>query len=360
MKRSKAYWVRRTAALEAALHSIAESKADEIIRAYERSIDGINRDIRKVFSEFTAITALSKEEGQKLLNGADSDMLYQDLLKLLHDIDDPAIQADIMSRINAQAYGARITCLEAVKANAYIQLRKVANKAAKAQNALYTDTLQKSYYTNIYNIAKGMDCGINFSILPQQAINKALHEEWKGSNYSNRVWVHNDRFIKAVQKTIENGLISGHSVSRMAEQLQEYVKDTAPGGIIESTTKLVQSETAHFMSQGQLQAYEEIGIARYRFMSALSERTCATCGALDGKIFEVSKAVEGENYPPIHPRCRCITIIEDAAPKTRIARDPLTSKNYKVDGSITFEEWAHSLSPEQQKAFKYYKVMQGE
>nr|DAZ12943.1 MAG TPA: minor capsid protein [Caudoviricetes sp.] len=356
MKRSKVYWVRRTAALEAALHSIAESKADEIIRAYERSIDGINRDIRKVFSEFTAITALSKEEGQRLLNAADSDMLYQDLLKLLQDTDDPAIQADIMSRINAQAYGARITRLEAVKASAYIQLRRVANQAAKVQNTLYANTLQKSYYTNIYNIAKGMDYGINFSVLPQRAVNKVLHEEWKGSNYSKRVWIHNDRFINAVQETIETGLINGHSVSRMAEQLQEYVKDTAPGGIIESTTKLVQSETAHFMSQGQLQAYEEIGIARYRFVSAFSERVCGICGALDGSTFEVSDAVEGENYPPIHPRCRCITIIDGAMPRTRIARDPLTSKNYKVDGSITFGEWAHSLSPEQQKAFKYYKV----
>ena len=38
---------------------------------------------------------------------------------------------------------------------------------------------------------------------------------------------------------------------------------------------------------------------------------------------------------------------------TRIARDPLTGENYKVDGSMTFDEWKNSLSDEQKNALKY-------
>ena len=84
-------------------------------------------------------------------------------------------------------------------------------------------------------------------------------------------------------RLIEDGIISGHSVSRMTHKLIDYVKDTAPGGIRTSAETLVRSETAHFMNQGQKMAYEEIGIKQYRFVAALSELTCDRCGSLDGK-----------------------------------------------------------------------------
>ena len=180
-----------------------------------------------------------------------------------------------------------------------------------------------------------------------------LSEPWHGHNYSERVWIHNNRFIQAVGQTIEDGIISGHSVSRMTDKLIDYVKDTAPGGIRTSAETLVRSETAHFMNQGQRMAYEEIGIKQYRFVAALSELTCDTCGNLDGSVFDTDKAVEGENFPPIHPRCRCVTIMADVNLTSRIARDPLTGENYKVDGGMTFAEWKSGLTDEQRNALKY-------
>ena len=180
-----------------------------------------------------------------------------------------------------------------------------------------------------------------------------LREPWHGHNYSERVWIHKDRFIQAVGQTIEDGIISGHSVSRMTDKLIDYVKDTAPGGIRTSAETLVRSETAHFMNQGQRMAYEEIGIKQYRFVAALSELTRDRCGSLDGGVLDTDKAVEGENFPPIHPRCRCVTIMADVNLTSRIARDPLTSENYKVNGSMTFDEWKNSLSDEQKNALKY-------
>lgn len=100
-------------------------------------------------------------------------------------------------------------------------------------------------------------------------------------------------------------------------------------------------------------AYEEIGIKKYQFVAALSELTCDRCGSLDGSVFDTDKAVEGENFPPIHPRCRCVTIMADVNLTSRIARDPLTGENYKVNGSMTFDEWKNSLSDEQKNALKY-------
>lgn len=350
--KSKAYWVKRAVEVETYLQSQADSVKDGVIKAYERAIKNVNNDIEKTFKAYIS-TDIPEKEARRLMSIADSDKQYEELLELYDETDDKTVKKEILNRINAQAYGARISRLEGLKRNVYIYFRHVANEAIKEQKKLYDSAVKTAYYTNIFDTAQGLNCGIDFSLIPQRAVNMVLSEPWHGHNYSDRVWIHNDRFIQAVGQTIEDGIISGHSVSRMTDKLIDYVKDTAPGGIRTSAETLVRSETAHFMNQGQKMAYEEIGIKQYRFVAALSELTCDRCGSLDGSVFDTDKAVEGENFPPIHPRCRCVTIMADVNLTSRIARDPLTSENYKVDGSMTFDEWKNSLSDEQKNALKY-------
>lgn len=350
--KSKAYWVKRAVEVETYLQSQADSVKDGVIKAYERAIKNVNNDIEKTFKAYIS-TDIPEKEARRLMSIADSDKQYEELLELYDETDDKTVKKEILNRINAQSYGARISRLEGLKRNVYIYFRHVANEAIKEQKKLYDSAVKTAYYTNIFDTAKGLNCGIDFSLIPQKAVNMVLSEPWHGHNYSERVWIHNDRFIQAVGQTIEDGIISGHSVSRMTDKLIDYVKDTAPGGIRTSAETLVRSETAHFMNQGQRMAYEEIGIKQYRFVAALSELTCDRCGSLDGSVFDTDKAVEGENFPPIHPRCRCVTIMADVNLTSRIARDPLTGENYKVDGNMTFNEWKNSLSDEQRNALKY-------
>ena len=351
--KSKAYWVKRAVEVETYLQSQADSVKDGVIKAYERAIKNVNNDIEKTFKAYIS-TDIPEKEARRLMSIADSDKQYEELLELYDETDDKTVKKEILNRINAQAYGARISRLEGLKRNVYIYFRHVANEAIKEQKKLYDSAVKTAYYTNIFDTAQGLNCGIDFSLVPQKAVNKVLSEPWHGHNYSERVWIHNDRFIQAVGQTIEDGIISGHSVSRMTDKLIDYVKDTAPGGIRTSAETLVRSETAHFMNQGQRMAYEEIGIKQYRFVAALSELTCDRCGSLDGSVFDTDKAVEGENFPPIHPRCRCVTIMADVNLTSRIARDPLTGENYKVDGSMTFDEWKNSLSDEQKNALELH------
>jgi SPP1 gp7 family putative phage head morphogenesis protein len=351
--KSKAYWVKRAVEVETYLQSQADSVKDGVIKAYERAIKNVNNDIEKTFKAYIS-TDIPEKEARRLMSIADSDKQYEELLELYDETDDKTVKKEILNRINAQAYGARISRLEGLKRNVYIYFRHVANEAIKEQKKLYDSAVKTAYYTNIFDTAQGLNCGIDFSLVPQKAVNKVLSEPWHGHNYSERVWIHNDRFIQAVGQTIEDGIISGHSVSRMTDKLIDYVKDTAPGGIRTSAETLVRSETAHFMNQGQKMAYEEIGIKQYRFVAALSELTCDRCGSLDGSVFDTDKAVEGENFPPIHPRCRCVTIMADVNLTSRIARDPLTGENYKVDGSMTFDEWKNSLSDEQKNALELH------
>ncbi|MBQ2669359.1 MAG: hypothetical protein IJG06_01115, partial [Clostridia bacterium] len=83
----------------------------------------------------------------------------------------------------------------------------------------------------------------------------------------------------------------------------------------------------------------------------LDYATCETCQPLDGMVFKVSEAKEGVNYPVMHPRCRCTTTM-NMDYSSRRARNPLTGRNYKVDGDMTYDEWIKSLTPEQKHALE--------
>ena len=47
------------------------------------------------------------------------------------------------------------------------------------------------------------------------------------------------------------------------------------------------------------------GQDKYAFVCTEEDDTCEACSALDGQVFDVDKAVEGVNLPPMHPNCRC-------------------------------------------------------
>lgn len=69
-------------------------------------------------------------------------------------------------------------------------------------------------------------------------------------------------------------------------------------------------------------------------MAAVNERTCDTCGALDGRRFKVDDAEPGVNYPPIHPNCRCTTVEYDPEE----ALDWLNSGE-PMPKRTTYQEW---------------------
>lgn len=69
--------------------------------------------------------------------------------------------------------------------------------------------------------------------------------------------------------------------------------------------------------------FRKLGVNEYEFSTTLDSKTSEPCRKRDGKRYNVSDAVAGVNYPPMHPRCRSTTISyrEDKEGRTRAARD---------------------------------------
>lgn len=97
----------------------------------------------------------------------------------------------------------------------------------------------------------------------------------------------------------------------------------------------------------EIESYKETGIKKYRFLATLDIKTSEVCRNMDGKEFDVDKAVPGENLPPLHPWCRSTTIStmnKQVMDKLqRRARDPVTGKTYLIPANMNYNEWIKTV-----------------
>lgn len=106
-----------------------------------------------------------------------------------------------------------------------------------------------------------------------------------------------------------------------------------------STKAMVDTEMVHAERQGLKTAYLDYDAKKYRYLATLDGLTCERCAELDGKVFLLSQAVVGANYPPMHPFCRCtvIPVFSDFETTKRYAKDE-NGETIEVTG-MTYEEW---------------------
>lgn len=332
------YWIDRAKSRMKSYHKNADDTILLITNAYDKAIADIEEDIRKVYDKFKFDSGLSDTEIRKLLNSRVDKKVLDELREKLITIEDPDIRKDILNRLNAPSYKARISRLEALKLNVYVEVKKVADIELKQSTSLYINTIKKSYYQSIFDIQKGLGLGFNVASMPTHIIVKILENPWSGKNFSQRIWSNTDLVAEKLTDIMLSGFMSGRTIDQMSRELSQFTNTSKY-----VATRLIRTELTYMANQGELQSYKDLGIEYYMYVATLDDRTSEICQKLDRKVFEVDKATPGENYPPMHVFCRSTTRAyfgEDTLKGIqRRARDPETGKTYSVPADMKYEDW---------------------
>ena len=102
----------------------------------------------------------------------------------------------MMAQLNANAYKARITMLEELKESIYINSKIVADIEINQSTKLYTDNIKRAYYSNAFDIQKGLGIGFNIAEMPIETIQEIFKNNWSGKHFSDRVWHNTDVLAK--------------------------------------------------------------------------------------------------------------------------------------------------------------------
>ena len=95
-----------------------------------------------------------------------------------------------------------------------------------------------------------------------------------------------------------------------------------------------------------MDSYKEYSTTpKYKIVATLDSRTSKICQQMDGKVFNVSEAKEGVNFPLFHPNCRTTTIpyFEKDEIDRLYAKAKRVSGSDFIDSDITYDKWREQV-----------------
>ncbi|KNF09310.1 phage putative head morphogenesis protein, SPP1 gp7 family [Gottschalkia purinilytica] len=222
--------------------------------------------------------------------------------------------------------------LEGLHADMLLQLYEM---GAIEEEILYNrlaTTYKDSYYKSLYNNAMYYEITRKYNTVDKTILDMILNKRWvAGKNFSERIWKATSTLSDILKNEFGQMLASGTSLDKMTKRLKELFNTKW-----HEAERLVRTESAFVVEQANLNAYKEDGIQEYKFLATLDTRTSKKCRGLDGKVFKIIEAVEGVNYPPVHPYCRSTTISAMSKPKYRAMN---IGRGYERIEFMKYDDW---------------------
>lgn len=333
MPKSDQYWQGR----QELKYLAGEKKVDDYYKDLKKSFEMAKRDIQYAINGFTLRYSIVNE------------MTYADSMKALNRMEIGELQdfidrvADNMGRFDLKlenmSIKARITRYEAMlkQADALLQQLYATEYQSKGEELL-KEVYSDSYYRTWFNIDQYHGFHQEFAQISVKTIEELITYPFDGADFSTRLWKQKDHMLHQLNESITTMLVQGRNPQTLAKDFAKKFETKE-----KDAYRLLHTEGSFVMEQASQAAYKEDGVEKYRWLATLDIDTCENCRALDGKTFDVDKAVVGVNMPPLHAYDRCTTVPayddDDLSEETRVARDPITGKGYAVPADMTYDQW---------------------
>ena len=303
--KNKEYWEKRQLAREELSFNKGTEAYKEYVKILSESKKGIENKIAQLYAKYQQeVTKLGidKIQANKLLRGTEYKEWRHDIGKYVAEIEklkksNPVEFRKMSVELETLAYKSRISRLDNLKAGIDYELIQSGEKI----KGKVTDTLADVYEDTYTSFVE--DLNFKKGVISSSTIKMALEQEWSGANYSSRIWSNIDNLAKAIKNEVIVGLNKGINYRTMSQNIAKKF-DTS----YKNAERLVRTETAHIQNQATLMGYKDSGVVKYEFLAVLDSRTSHTCASLNGEVFKTENAMEGENYPPMHPNCRSTTV----------------------------------------------------
>jgi SPP1 gp7 family putative phage head morphogenesis protein len=298
---SKKYWQERALNRSIKAEKIGVDIMNDVLPVYDRTLRFINKDINRLYVNYANKVGLDVVELTRILSGADRNNFLKsikgNMRKLGLNVED-VYNKDYLMRLNR---------LEALKQQIYWEIQAISPSVQNIEKNGFTKMIKDSYEVASKDVREQMYGTLGrstFSTANTDMIQDILRSTWVGGNYSTRTFRNIDGFAIDVRNVLGSGLVAGVSQDKMVRSIRERF-DVAKYDVM----RVIRTETTYFQNQAELRSYEDEGVEYYEYVAVMDGRTSDICEGLDGKIFKVSEAEVGKNYPPMHPQCRSTTLV---------------------------------------------------
>ena len=121
-------------------------------------------------------------------------------------------------------------------------------------------------------------------------------------SFSDRIWDNSKDFINAVNEYVRKSIRKSAHPNVWADKLKKYVRQE-----VDRATYVAKRLMATEIGNAQINIqFESLKINKFdSYIFVCEPGACPVCLPLDGKVFKMADATQGENAPLMHPWCRC-------------------------------------------------------
>lgn len=307
-----------------------DEAARELMFLYDEAAYNVEKEINALFARFAKDNALTDAQASQLLSGREYSTWRKSVQEYMAEASGAAKDSKAMLELNTLAMKSRISQKERLLANIYQNMIDLAGDSSAKLETLLGDMLKVNYYESCFAIQRGIGMGFNVARLDEKLIRQVLAHPWSEKHFSEAVWGACDHLAALAKREITLGFVQGSGVQKMAKAIDDVM---AKGRY--NAERLVRTECKYFANQGELMAYKENGIKRYRFIGGTEGSHSCICAELNGQVFNVEDAVAGINYPPIHPNCLCI-VVADFGDKGMFSRE---ANAQPLSENVKYQAW---------------------
>ena len=290
----------------------AEIDEDKVIRKLQRMEQSVFKDIEKdifaLFGRYATENNLTYEEAIRLLTSDEYRDFKMDVGSYIKTINNESVDEKAREKLeleyNTLAMKTRISRLEELTYRVNKNLDTLFFVTHRAVKELLEKSVTKSY-NSAHTLKRDPS-------LRDKKLYKILEQPWSGANYSANIWNNRDKLAGIAQNEITKGIYQGKSAKKISKNISDRLDAS-----MKDIERVVRTESKHARNEASAQAYIDMGYEWYMFSSHTegksSERTCERCRKINEEKYRFDKRVVGENFPPLHPNCRCtiIPIVKD-------------------------------------------------
>lgn len=312
--KNNSYWEKRLANDLWHTYNNTSKYQKELIEIYKKATDEILEELYRIASKYEENGVISRSEFYKAEHLKRMEKGFNDVLKGLGE--------------------------------------KIENKGSKIILNAGEDVVKKT--------GKSLGIDINYN---EDLAKKLMQTEWKGSNFSKRIWRNSKKLEKELNTQVKKGILTGKPTAQIAMELNKSM-----GSGLSNSARLIRTETMHHMNDINLAHMKDSGISKVKEIVTLDERTSSTCKVHNNKIHDIDKSP----ILPRHPNCRCVLVpyvdvdVDELHNRETLLEDKDNDIIYSnmSDSEIdkffyeqeTYKKWKENLSEEDKEIINYYTM----
>jgi len=331
------YWKQRFDIIEAAKNDAGERTIADVERMFSTAQRELDGQITTWYSRFADNNQISLAEARRLLNTRELAEFKWDVREYIKYGEQNALNPAWMRQLENASAKFHVSRLEALKLQTQQTMEKLFGNQLDAVDRLLKQQYLDGYYHSMFEIQRGFNVGWDIAAVNDGKLERILSKPWTPdkNTFSDRVWTDKTKLLNQVHTELTRNMILGKPPDMAINNLAK-----AMGTSKHNAGRLIMTESAYFSNLAQKDAFNELDVEQFEVIETLDSRTCAICGAMDGKVFPMSEFQAGVTAPPFHPWCRGCTVpyFEDDFGE-RAARDPENGQTHYVSSDMKFEEW---------------------